>query len=838
MSQLRWLADDSRVMTGAIMTTFPFSPDFFERSVLPALRNKNSDIRTAILMDVDQYDELLDVGSTAGELGHRTPDGLGQTYQVGPVGAPANRTFHPKVHLLAGANRVQVTVGSGNLTHPGMTNNQEIVTRFELSHDPEDDEANASALRETKARLYGEVEGFLDSLIGSPFGSEIGSVTERTIEEVLEAGAWVHDIQTADSGANDTRFLHSLSQPLLDQTFDLISSRGETITHADVVAPFYGTSMRVPTYLTEHGIQTTLWLQDQRSQIETELLESWLVDADAEAMTYDGDRYVHGKLLRFRTGEAAYTLSGSPNASQAALLSAADDGGNIETAIYRRRPESDGFIELLETSPFTSATQLDIDTFEAATLPSRFDVDASEKSDTDTANFVLQDVSYFRHQTFDGGRLRINGYADDEVKGEIEENGVTLVVDAPDTDTPRPITLSSWGFEWTDATDGQEFIYEQKRTSGEDAVFASTAIARLMLEDQVSNDRWIQVHRPAASDPTDEELADSGTTAVPERIIPLFSADGDSREAIMGSIGTLLQGLSQRSDSDSGSRNPRESDEPRGGLSLSSWSPSTEQTPGSAAASFLEGWQDEIRTFVRETSSRNRFIDDVGRRLGAINLVDIQLLVLENAKPDQEIPRQAVVNSIKDVYTKRDRDGAVTSLVGDFYYNLRMDRDAEAISQDVFQGLQTEIVPKLLVAAIMTESHLSESPDAFHKQHGWAFEQLIGQAYPGGYPSATEFEREEIDGMVNAIRQDTEIVRERIRADHNLNRHASHRYLDDDSIRRAVIELFGRSVLYAGSEAIIELREADASSRQLADVFENRSEFLPRDKRLSIESIL
>ncbi len=838
MSLLRWLADDSRVMAGAIMTTFPFSPAFFERSVLPALRNKNGEIQTALLIDEAQYTDLLETDDDSQGLAAEQPRGLGQAYQVGPVGSPMNRTFHPKVHLLTGSNRVQVVVGSANLTHPGLTTNREIITKFELPREPDDDsDTRATSSREAKARLYTQVDSFLRQLVDSPFGDGIGAVTEQTIQEVLAAGEWVEDVEGGSLPADAATLLHSLDRPIIEQLMDRISDRGESIVSVDVVAPFYGTSMRVPEYFTDRGIETQLWVQNGRTQIDSQHLENWLGEPNATAVAYGDDRYVHGKLLHVQTEQAAYCISGSPNASQAAQLSAVDSGGNIEAAVCRRRPDPQAFDYLFEQSPFTSATSLNVDEFSPASLPSRFDVDVSGDADTDTRAITLADVGYFRYQAFDGGRIEVTGRADGPTHATMSDEGATLVVTDPSRNSPQAVSLSPWGFEWSETADGYEFSYEQKRTSGEGNIFSDVGIARLEAGEQESNERWMQVHTPAADDPTDDELAESGTTAVPERIFQLYSSDGDSQQAIIGSLGTLLEGLNQRSENLPTRDSPKRSDAPRGGLSLSSWSSSSERSANASVAAFLDGWQDEIQTFTRQTSSSNRFIDEVGQRLGAINLVDLQLLLWERANPNQDVPLQAVTNSIKDVYTKHDRDGQVKSLIGNFYHNLRVGSDS-VDADSAFDNLQTEVVPQLILGAIMTEDHLSGDPATYHNQHGWSFEHLIGQSYPAGYPDGEHFETAHLDTVIERIDRHIDRIRPQVEENPSLRRQASHRYFDESSLRETVIELFGRSILYAGPDAIREIRRSEMDLRQLEDVYETHVAFLDRGQRRSVESML
>lgn len=846
MSVLRWLAEDDRKMTGAIMTTFPFSPGFFEQSVMPALRAKQSEFRPAVLMDSEQYSELLDYDENPQGANRSHPTGLGQSYHVSPIEPPENRTFHPKIIVLTSPKRVQVAIGSMNTTHPGMTSNRELVTQFELTKDPDAAVKTGRLVplsngdettRYGKAQLYLQTGEFLEDLLDSPFASNVDSVTRRSIEETLSEGDWVRDLEIAQEPSPTTTLLHSLEEPILEQVFDRITARGEEVEQVDIVAPFYGTSIRVPEYFTEREIDTTLWLQEGRTQISLDQLASWTENNVASAVTYDDVRYVHGKLLCLKTGEAAYCVSGSPNASQAAQLSSTTTGGNIEVAVFCRRTPATAFDDLINRIPFNEHTPLDLESFTAADVPNRFDSPATD-SDITEPPLVIYEASYFRRQSFDGGRLQITGRATSELRATAEGEGAELRIRHPGQDTISTLSLASWGFEWANSSEDGEFTFQQKLASTENKTLSQAGIVEMGIQDEVSNQRWIQVHTPAPDAPTDEEITNSGTTAVPERVFQLYNSDQDTETQIVSTLSTLLQGIKNRESGPTSSGSTVGNSGPSGGLNLSSWSSSTDVDSGEVLESFLDGWKDDIRSAIKRTNSTNPLIEDVGQRLQAINSVCLQLLILDATYPERDVPKQSVVNSINDVYTKTDRSDNVTSLLGDFYYNLRLDRADPETQSDLFDSLESEVVPNLVFAAVVTEEHLAESVETHHKRHGWAFELLLGQSYPAGHPGSDHLKEMHLEELVDQLQRHTESVRSQIQNSNTLIRHASHRYLEEKGLRDSVIELLGRSVLYAGPDAIQEIRNADGFNRALNQVFDTHTPYLPPDKRRSVQDIL
>ena len=84
----------------------------------------------------------------------------------------------------------------------------------------------------------------------------------------------------------------------------------------------------------------------------------------------------------------------------------------------------------------------------------------------------------------------------------------------------------------------------------------------------------------------------------------------------------------------------------------------------------------------------------------------------------------------------------------------------------------------------------------------------------------------------------TTALRETIENSARLRRHADSRYLTDTHLREAVVQLLARSVMYAGPDAIRELREAGKSTAQIEQIFDRRLEYLPVNKRRAVEPLL
>lgn len=196
-----------------------------------------------------------------------------------------------------------------------------------------------------------------------------------------------------------------------------------------------------------------------------------------------------------------------------------------------------------------------------------------------------------------------------------------------------------------------------------------------------------------------------------------------------------------------------------------------------------------------------------------------------------------MINCLHDVYTERSQ-GKISGLLEQYIYNQKLGKSPNEVPDAVFEAINPELVPNVLFAEIVMSAHLSDNITQYYKQYGWAFEQLVNECCPAGYPSPRLFSTEQIAELTSRIINDTTALRETIENSARLRRHADSRYLTDTHLREGVVELLARSVMYAGPDAIRELREAGKSTAQIEQIFDRRLEYLPVDKRRAVEPLL
>jgi hypothetical protein len=115
----------------SLLMTYCANLPFFERDILPYLQQVG-DGRVTVLLDCAQYDASFS----------DYVRGAGTRYRLHPVRLPQkSANFHPKLYLLMGGSKVDLLVGSANLTPSGFGSNAEIIDQLTLSKEHQEDAA-------------------------------------------------------------------------------------------------------------------------------------------------------------------------------------------------------------------------------------------------------------------------------------------------------------------------------------------------------------------------------------------------------------------------------------------------------------------------------------------------------------------------------------------------------------------------------------------------------------------------------------------------------------------------------------------------------------------------
>src|SRR5262249_49982444 len=125
-----------------VLTTFAFSPSFFEDIALEKFRALNENGNITVLIDAASLDSLITAGLS-------NPDGFPKRanlrYLLHPIATSGN--FHSKIFLFSTKDRGLLVIGSANLTRQGLSSNAELISVFQFEQ--EKDEAALPLFQET-----------------------------------------------------------------------------------------------------------------------------------------------------------------------------------------------------------------------------------------------------------------------------------------------------------------------------------------------------------------------------------------------------------------------------------------------------------------------------------------------------------------------------------------------------------------------------------------------------------------------------------------------------------------------------------------------------------------
>ena len=298
----------------ALFTTFSLGASFTEAVIVEALLRRGVDQITILADEIGIKMALREQGAVR----------IGREYTLQPV-TVVNGCFHPKIAVLLSDDRAHILVGSGNLTFGGWSSNLECIDHLH---------GNGCS-----GALFA-IADFLDDLATSPKCSHFPQDACTSFAEDLR----VHAAAGTDDGS--ARVIHSLEQSISSQLIGAAAELGGAI-RLTVAAPFWssGTVDELAKGLglaeyhahvagaTVRGPHGTDWPRDSRIVKPVRVGQL----SDAELIVGSNQvRELHAKLFEIVCNNGRFVLSGSPNATAAALDKDHKTAiQNIEVAVLR-----------------------------------------------------------------------------------------------------------------------------------------------------------------------------------------------------------------------------------------------------------------------------------------------------------------------------------------------------------------------------------------------------------------------------------------------------------------------------------------------------------------------
>ena len=290
----------------ALLSTYQFDPDFFERRLLRT-KALSEARRIAVFMDATQWADLLGRDVPARLLNRR--------YLVIPV-SRLGGVFHPKLGLLLREDGGRVLCGSNNLTRCGCSSNLEILNALEV-----DPEIQTGGGRSLTVDAYDFFLRAADDAVGEP-----GRIVRGWLEEYAEI--FRHSGETADPGGEGTvRLVHTYTGSLWEQIVGAMDQcRPDRFL---VISPFFDPTGELFRRIHRRypACRIEVVAQQKTSNPPTEVMKDMRTFLDLTELRSAGRR-LHAKLLAWEGQGGAGCLVGSANFTLAAL-----DGRNVETCL-------------------------------------------------------------------------------------------------------------------------------------------------------------------------------------------------------------------------------------------------------------------------------------------------------------------------------------------------------------------------------------------------------------------------------------------------------------------------------------------------------------------------
>jgi len=293
----------------ALFTTYALSLSFFEAVLMDAFV-RGGGRNPLIVADTEGVHHALS------ELGARL---VGREYELVPVHNNQG-VFHPKISAFIGADNAHVLIGSGNLTFGGWGGNLEVTEHFHAGNRP-------TVLR--------DLADFFDLLLAS------NRISVGAPEKLLE---FTEELRSAVGSRTDdgtVRLVHNEAQTIAERVREEAESLGG-VERLCLVAPFYdekGTGIAglardlncddiwgyVHPSGEVQGTRSSNWPHEAKELIRPGLLEVPFAD---------DQRRLHAKLIEVHCKRGRLLVSGSANATRAALY-----GPNVEVSVLRIIPD-------------------------------------------------------------------------------------------------------------------------------------------------------------------------------------------------------------------------------------------------------------------------------------------------------------------------------------------------------------------------------------------------------------------------------------------------------------------------------------------------------------------
>nr|MBA3640880.1 hypothetical protein [Acidobacteriota bacterium] len=290
----------------ALLSTFQFDPDFFERRLLrcDALQKAR---RIVVFVDSREWLRLLRQESPARLVNRR--------YLVVPVSQKGG-LFHPKLTLVLTEDGGRVLCGSNNLTRSGCSSNLELLNTITW--------ARASPIAGHLTVVQKAFAFFEQAAIHGEIG--VGRIAKEWIADAGDACPWLKTPASVGAGER-VRLVHSYESGLWSELSQQLAQ--DDPSEFFIVSPFHDADNAMCSRLSDAwpAAKIEMLVQSQVTRLAVPVLKRLKTVRLSELI--NESRRVHAKLLAWRGRHGSGCIAGSANFTCAAF-----DGRNVEACLF------------------------------------------------------------------------------------------------------------------------------------------------------------------------------------------------------------------------------------------------------------------------------------------------------------------------------------------------------------------------------------------------------------------------------------------------------------------------------------------------------------------------
>lgn len=536
MNLLEELEGNGWSIQQALLTSYPFDPQFFSGYVRPRLGKRNCDL-PLVLMDSNRYEQNI-----TNRNWREAP--MGTDYLLEPI--YSDGVFHPKVNLYASERSVYYSVSSANLGLEEYCKAAQIGTSGGFQKFWLTDEEHTVGEEYLIAQ---DIRSFFENLLELE-DYVTGQDARDYIRQTATTLDWLDESEPSDLDSERTTwFLSNLTDSILEQVVNQVGD----IDAVQMYAPFYGTPSVLQRMVEAMDASRLEFIVESESTaIDVSALPDTLeIDFAVREMKHSTTRWVHAKFMTLEGDWGTACLYGSPNMTSTALLEPATRG-NVEAGILQ--VFSDGQSQPLDDSLFHNTSfpfelSEPVDDLSSLTLRTRSYEGWETTTERDSRDIRLRDAQLTKPDSDDESELilRLGGVSGEHsfvIKTEdgIEHRLMTTI----DEDNELSILLDAEAHEsWVDAVvtvsipseeresntrqviqETQDHYREYRDITRSDGTQSSTTLLRTVLQNPDTNAAGVfniaiselrRTTQQASSEPATRAPDGEGAPQFPER---------------------------------------------------------------------------------------------------------------------------------------------------------------------------------------------------------------------------------------------------------------------------------------------------------------------------------